>query len=276
MQKSVLVTGAATGFGRGVALELAKRHKVIAGVEIPPQKTELMAAARSAGVTLEVIVLDITNPRQRAVAFKKDIDILINNAGIMESGPVAEIPMEYVRRNFEVNVFGTLAMIQGVVPQMIRKGSGKIVNVTSMGGLITVPFDSVYTSTKHALEGITEGLKAELTGTGIEVCTCNPGAFGTGFNDRGFESMLEWFEPENSYSNPEVVKQLVAIAQSDAPIPDQYDPQVMIDTIVRVAEEENSLFRNVCPKETEDMIKDIQARTWTARRDDPLMIMPGT
>ncbi len=126
MSKKILITGAASGFGHGTAIELAKRgHKVTAGVEIPPQKTTLMADAKAAGVDMDVIVLDITNDRQRKRAFELDVDVLINNAGIMESGPAAEIPMDVVRHNYEVNVFGTLAMIQGIVPQMVKRGKVK-------------------------------------------------------------------------------------------------------------------------------------------------------
>ncbi len=144
-----------------------------------------------------------------------------------------------------------------------------------MGGLITVPFDSIYTSTKHALESISEGLKAELAGTGVEICTCNPGGFETGFNDRGLESMLDWWDPSQSLSPPEMVEPLAQVARGSDPIPDQFDPQIMVDTIVRVSEEEDSLFRNVSPKETEEMIKDIQKRTWTARANDSLFPTPS-
>ena len=87
--------------------------------------------------------------------------MLISNAGVMQTGPVAEISMENVRRNFETNVFGTLALTQGFARQMVKRGSGKIVIVTSMGGLVTVPFAGVYCATKHALEALAEALKAE-------------------------------------------------------------------------------------------------------------------
>ena len=148
MSKRILITGAGSGFGRGAALELARRgHQVIAGVQIAPQVTELMQEAADAGLELTAMVLDITDERDRQAAFANEIDVLVNNAGIMETGPVAEIPMDLVRRNYETNVFGTLAMCQGFAPQMVRRGSGKIINVTSMGGLITVPFAAIYTST---------------------------------------------------------------------------------------------------------------------------------
>lgn len=166
MAKRILVTGAATGFGRGTSLALAKRgHTVIAGVQIAPQVTELMKIADEAGVQLKIQVLDITDEGDRQAAFANEVDVLINNAGVMQTGPAAEIPMENVRRNFETNVFGTLALTQGFARQMVKRGSGKIVMVTSMGGLITVPFAGVYCATKHALEALA-GLEGGARGHG--------------------------------------------------------------------------------------------------------------
>ncbi len=273
MSKNILITGAASGFGKGAALELARRgHTVTAGVQIAPQATELMADAASAGVELNVIILDITDEDDREAAFAHDVDVLINNAGIMESGPAAEIPMARVRKNFEVNVFGTLAMIQGIAPQMVQRGSGKIINVTSMGGLITVPFVSIYTATKHALESITEGLKFELVGTGVEICTINPGAYGTGFNDRGVETMMRWLDPAASLTRPEVFQAFMEGGGLD----DQLDPQGLVDALVDLAEEEGSKFRNVVPAEIIPWIKAIDEITWDAGPETNLFIDPST
>ncbi len=268
MSTRILITGAASGFGKGAALELARRgHAVTAGVQIAPQATELMSAADDAGVELDVAVLDITDAGDRHAAFAREIDVLINNAGVMETGPVAEIPLDRVRRNYETNVFGTLAMIQGFAPQMVARGSGKIINVTSMGGLITVPFAAVYTSTKHALESLTEGLKAELAGTGVEICTVNPGVYGTGFNDRGAETMRRWFDPEATLVSDEVLAAITGRGLAD-----QLDPQGVIDALVRIAEEDSSMFRNVVPGEIVPWIQAIQANAWTAGKDDAIFI----
>ena len=271
MSKVILITGAASGFGKGTALELARRgHSVIAGVQIAPQKTELIKAAKDAGVELQVIVLDITNEADRQAAFNHEVDVLMNNAGIMETGPVAEMPLELVRNNFETNVFGTLALTQGFARQMVKRGSGKIVMVTSMGGLITVPFAAVYTATKHALEGLTEGLKAELAGTGVEICTANPGVFGTGFNDRGAETMMRWFNPETTLSRPELLEAMAGGLEG------QLDPQLMIDALVQICEEDSSKFRNVVPDAIIPWIQAMQAKAWEAGKDDSLWIDPAT
>jgi short-subunit dehydrogenase len=261
----ILITGAASGFGRGAALELARRgHEVTAGVHVAPQATNLLSEAAEAGVTVETIVLDITSTEDQQYAARREVDVLINNAGVMEAGPVAEIPLRRVRHNFDVNVFGTLGMCQAFAPQMVARGAGKIINVTSMGGLVTVPFAAVYTATKHALESLTEGLKAELAGTGVEICTVNPGLFGTGFNDRGAETMSRWFDPASSLSRPEL------LAGLSAGLEGQLDPAMVIDALVTIAEERSSKFRNVLPVEIIPWIRAIQERTWDASKDDSL------
>lgn len=273
MVKRILITGAGSGFGKGTAFGLAKKgHQVIAGVQIEPQKSALLAEAKKEGIDLEVIVLDITKESDRQFAFQKEIDVLMNNAGIMETGPVADIPIENFRRNFEVNVFGTIEMARGFLPQMVKRGSGKIIFTSSMGGLITVPFGAIYTATKHTLEGLAEGLKDELMGTGVEICTVNPGAYGTGFNDRGAETMLKWFNPATSLSKMETIQAVFEAGGLDK----QLDPQEMIEAMIRVAEEDNSLFRNVVPEAIIPWIKATQDRTWTIRKNDTVSLDPNS
>lgn len=270
MKKTIFITGASSGFGKGTAIGLAKKgHKVIAAVHVEPLKTILLEEAAKEGVEMEVIVMDVTKESDRQFAFNYDIDILMSNAGVMETGPAAEIPIENVRRNFEVNVFASLQLAQGFLPQMVKRGSGKVIFTSSMGGLITVPFAAIYTATKHALEGIAEGLKEELAGTGVEICTVNPGVFGTGFNDRGAETMMKWFDPSKSLTKPEVIQALASADMSN-----QLDPQLMIDAMIRVAEENNSQFRNVIPEAIIPWIKATQEQAWVARKDDNLTIDP--
>lgn len=267
MSKTILITGATSGFGKGAAFELARRgHHVLAGVRNEEKAVALAAEASQAGITLEPIVLDITNPEHRQAAFGREIDILVNNAGIMETGPVAEIPLELVRRNFETNLFGTLAMTQGFAPQFVRRGKGKIVTVSSMGGLITVPFAAIYTATKHALESLMEGLHTELTGTGVEICVINPGVFATGFNDRGAQTMGTWFDPATTLSRPELLSGL-----ADG-LNNQFDPQIQIDDMVRVIEEEGSKFRNVCPEAIVPWIKAMHDNVWEVRGNAPIFL----
>lgn len=261
MSKTILITGAASGFGKIAAFELAKRgHKVIATTQVYPQMSDLIREAGEKKIDLIVDKLDVTNPRDIAYAHKKyDIDILISNAGIMEGGPIAEQPLELICSMFEVNVFGALELAQGFIKKFVAKKSGKIVFTSSMGGLWTVPYVAAYCASKHALEAIAEGLKTELEPFGIKVATCNPGVFGTGFNDRGIDSISRWYDPGINFTLPSAFD---GAAESLA---HQLDPQSMAEVIVDVALNDHSNFRNVHPKETEDFVKQLQAEAWNAK-----------
>lgn len=111
-----------------------------------------------------------------------------------------------------------------------------------------------------------------MAGTGVEICTVNPGVFGTGFNDRGAETMMKWFNPENSCSKMETIQ---AVFESGG-LDNQLEPQMMIDAMVRVAEEDNSLFRNVIPEAIIPWIKASQERTWMIKKDDAVSLDPST
>jgi len=102
------------------------------------------------------------------------------------------------------------------------------------------------------------------------VCTANPGVYGTGFNDRGAETMMRWFDMANSLTRPEV------LAATATGLASQLDPQSMIDALVRIAEEDGSKFRNVVPDQTAEWIKGIQAKTWEAGKDDAIWSSPPT
>jgi short-subunit dehydrogenase len=261
MSKTILITGAASGFGKIAAFDLAgKGHTVIATAQIYPQMSDLIREAKEKGIELTVDKLDVTNPRDIAYIVKKyDIDILISNAGIMEGGPIAEQPIDLIRSMFDVNVFGSLELAQGFIKKFIEKKEGKIVFTSSMGGLWTVPYVAAYCASKHALESIAEGLKTELAPFNIKIATCNPGVFGTGFNDRGVDSIQHWYDPKVNFT-PESSFDGTAEALAN-----QLDPQSMAEVIVNVALDNNSNFRNVHPKETEDFVKQLQAEAWTSK-----------
>ena len=135
MGKTVLITGAGSGFGRGASIALAERgHNVIATTETDKQATELSAAQPE----LIVEKLDITSDDIEKVT-QWDIDVLINNAAMGQTGPMADVPMERIRAIFEVNVFGTLSITQKVLAGMISRGAGRIIVMSSIGGLHSFP-----------------------------------------------------------------------------------------------------------------------------------------
>lgn len=256
MSKTVLITGAASGFGRGVALGLAARgHKVIAGCQIWPQVWELREAARSAGLGMEVVKLDVLNDIDRAKALGHEVDVLVNNAGIMESGPIVEIPMAAFRSVFETNVFAALELAQGIARAMVKRGAGRIVWTSSVAGLVKVPFDGAYAASKHAVEGICASMREELAPYGVEVVTVNPGAYRTGFNDTGMETMDQWWDQGERVVAHWPVRELTH----------QHDPAEMIAAMIEVIEAEHPACRTVLPESAEAMVRKEQEDAWSKR-----------
>lgn len=259
MVKTVLITGAASGFGRGVAFGLAKRgHKVIAGCQIWPQVWELRNTAKAEGVEMQVIKLDVLNEIDRANALGLEIDVLFNNAGIMESGPMVEIPMSVFRSVFETNVFAGLELAQGFARAMVKRGSGRIVWTSSVAGLVKVPFDGAYAASKHAVEGICSAMHEELKPYGVEVVTVNPGAFRTGFNDTGMESMDQWWDQGERVVGHWPVRELNR----------QHDPDEMIEAMIDVIEAVNPAYRTVRPASAEEMVRKEQNEIWERKASE--------
>src|SRR5258708_2225205 len=202
-KKTILITGAGTGFGEGVSLGLAKAgYNVIAGVHISPQVTALRKKAKELGVDdkLRVEKLDILDSYDVKNALTWDVDILFNNAGYGESGPVFEIPVELLRKNFETNVFAPLELTQKFAAKFIKeKKKGKIVFTSSMGGLTAPVGLAPYCTTKFALEGVAEALQQELMPYGIQVQTINPGGYFTGFNERAVKTSFRWMATKQNF-----------------------------------------------------------------------------
>lgn len=156
MSKTILITSAATGFGKGAAIGMAKNgHNVIATAHVASQVTPLREEAKALGLNnLRVERLDLTDAYDMAYAQTWDVDVLWNNAGMGEAGPVFEMPLDLVRNNYEVNVFLPLQLTQGFIKKWVeQKQQGKkIVFTSSMGGLFTPANWGVYVSTKHHAE----------------------------------------------------------------------------------------------------------------------------
>ena len=181
MGKTVLITGAGSGFGKAAAIELARRgHNVIATTETQEQADALSVELPD----LTTMKLDVTDAGDVASAASLGVEVLINNAGVGVLGPMATVPMDKVRLSFEVNVLGMVAMSQAVIPGMRARGSGRIINVSSIAGVLASPLGSPYCMTKHAVEAFTKSLRGELAPHGIDVTKVNPGPYNTGFNDR--------------------------------------------------------------------------------------------
>lgn len=190
ISKAVLITGCSTGIGRATAEHLAARGwRVYATARKPESLAEL--AARGC-ITLALDVCDEASMR-RAVAEAERaegaVGVLINNAGYGQEGAFEEVPMERVRRQFETNVFGPIQMTKLVLPGMRRQRWGKIVNLSSMGGRMALPGGSFYHATKYAVEAMSDVLRFEVKGFGIDVIVIEPGAIKTRFGDTAVDSI---------------------------------------------------------------------------------------
>ncbi|XES82281.1 oxidoreductase [Franconibacter pulveris] len=186
--KTILITGVSSGFGRALAQEaLAAGHKVIGTVRNreAQQAFEALDAQRAFGRLLDVT--DVERIDKAVAEISSDfgpVDVLVNNAGYGYEGILEESPLAEMRRQFDVNVFGAVAMIKAVLPGMRERRSGHIINITSMGGFITMPGIAYYCGSKFALEGISETLSKELAPFNIQVTAVAPGSFRTDWAGR--------------------------------------------------------------------------------------------
>ncbi|AQQ31064.1 MULTISPECIES: oxidoreductase [Burkholderia cepacia complex] len=184
----MLITGVSSGFGRALAQEaLAAGHTVVGTVRGAQAARDFEALSPQAAVAR---VLDVTE-FERIDGVVADIeanvgpvDVLVNNAGYGHEGIMEEAPLDEMRRQFDVNVFGAVAMMKAVVPFMRKRRRGRILNITSMGGHITMPGIAYYCGSKFALEGISETLGKELEPFGIAVTAVAPGSFRTDWAGR--------------------------------------------------------------------------------------------
>jgi NAD(P)-dependent dehydrogenase (short-subunit alcohol dehydrogenase family) len=178
----VIITGASSGIGEAAARRLTRGGaKLVISARRADRLEALARELDPTGQRVLAVAADVTDDsdRRRLVneALKKfgRIDALVNNAGYGTRGPVELVPVELIRRNFETNLFSLVALTQLVVPHLRERGSGRIVNIGSVAGRIARPLSSIYDSTKHALEAITDGLRGELAPFGVEVVLIRPG-----------------------------------------------------------------------------------------------------
>lgn len=186
--KTFFITGVSSGLGRAIAqAALADGHRVVGTLRSETERAEFSALSpgRSFGKLLDVTDTAAIAPAVEQVEAEiGPIDVLVNNAGYGHEGVIEESSMEDLRRQFEVNVFGAVAMIKAVLPAMRQRCSGHIINITSMGGIITLPGIGFYHGSKFALEGISESLGKEVRALGIHVTAVEPGSFRTDWAGR--------------------------------------------------------------------------------------------
>ena len=184
VSRAVLITGCSTGIGRATAEHLASKGW---NVYATARRPETLEDLEDRGI--HTLALDVNSEESMAGAVRAveevegAVGVLVNNAGYSQSGAIEDVPLDEVRRQFETNVFGLVRMCQLVLPGMRRQGWGKIVNVSSMGGKLVFPGGGFYHATKYAVEAISDALRFEVRGFGVDVAIIEPGLIRTEFGD---------------------------------------------------------------------------------------------
>jgi NAD(P)-dependent dehydrogenase (short-subunit alcohol dehydrogenase family) len=202
-KQTVLITGATAGIGRHAALHLARAGWRVFATGRNRAALDALAA-EAAGTGLETLELDVTDAASIARAKNEidrrtkgtGLDALVNNAGYSQPGPLEEVSDGDLRAVFETNVFGLMAVARAFIPAMRERGRGRIVNVSSVMGRLTMPFNGAYCATKYAVEALSDALRNELAVFGIQVVIIEPGPIRTNFNDTAMRNM------ENYRANP--------------------------------------------------------------------------
>ena len=201
VSKAVLITGCSTGIGRSTAEHLAARGWTVYATARRPES--IADLAQRGCRTLALDVCDEGSMRAAVTQIEQAegaIGVLVNNAGYGQEGVFEEVPMTEVRRQFETNVFGLTRLTQLVLPGMRRQGWGKIVNLSSMGGKLTLPGGAFYHATKHAVEALSDALRFEVRGFGVDVIVIEPGPIKTQFGDTAINSLSSLSPPGSPYA----------------------------------------------------------------------------
>lgn len=234
MGKTVLITGASSGIGEETVKGLlAAGHTVYAGA----RRLDRMQPLAVAGAHL--LALDVTDETSITAAVDTvvqrtgQIDVLINNAGYGSYGALEDVPLEEARRQFEVNIFGLARLTQLVLPAMRAQGSGRIVNISSIGGKLGEPFGCWYHATKFAVEGLSDSLRMELHPFGIDVVIIEPGPILTEWNRIARDGLMR-YSGEGAYRDGarSYVKVMAAADQGSMPS----RPSVVANTIVQAVQ----------------------------------------
>jgi NAD(P)-dependent dehydrogenase (short-subunit alcohol dehydrogenase family) len=207
-QKTVLITGATDGLGKALALLLAKRgYRVFAAGRSSEKLAQIDAVARAKKVLLESVALDVCSDDSvrsgvnHVLAKAGAIDVLVNNAGVNYTAAVEDLSMEAWRAQFETNFFGVLRVTRAVLPHMRERRSGRILMMSSISGLITAPTQGAYSSSKHALEALSNALRMELYPFGIPVVLIEPGYIVTGIGKAAADLSKPYVEKGGPYAS---------------------------------------------------------------------------
>ncbi len=261
-----LVTGASSGIGYATALALAGAGYLVCAAA---RRTAPMSGLSARG--LRVLSLDVTVDSSMVAAVQwieqayGPISVLVNNAGYSQLGPIEEVSIDSIRRQFETNVFGLVRLTQLVLPGMRCAGQGRIVNVSSMGGEFTVPFSGVYHASKYAVEAISDALRFEVEPFGIKVIVIQPGIVRTGQEKEAQDSIRV---TENSPYTEPLTRFRQFLESNAAPTDDAVlSPEAVAQVIAAAVQDEHPQTRYKVGAEAEQipaMRRKLSDREWDA------------
>jgi short-subunit dehydrogenase len=238
-KKVVLITGASSGFGKEVARDLIKDGYIVYATA---RRVELMTDLQELGG--KVLRLDVTDTKNvedvvaQVIEEQGQIDVLFNNAGFGVYGSVENVPLEEIQYQFDVNVFGVARMLQAVLPHMREQKSGKIINTASLVSHLSTPIIGWYAATKHALKGVTDALRLEVVGIGIDVVLIDPGAVNTGFEEVAMKALDQIEHAPEYIQTVENVKAYIRGAYKKAP-----GPQSTVNAVVKAIKAKKPALR---------------------------------
>jgi NAD(P)-dependent dehydrogenase (short-subunit alcohol dehydrogenase family) len=269
----VVVTGSSTGIGFETSLLLARSGFYTYATMRDTNKRQIIEKiANKENLPLEVLCLDVDNCHsvkktiQKILDKSKQIDILVNNAGYGLFGALEDISIEAIKKQFETNLFGAIRTIKEILPIMRKQKNGIIINVSSISGIVGFPAQSVYVSTKFALEGLSEAISYEVEQYGIKVILIEPGVINTNFvpniklpnliNNKSQQTLLREQEPAIDYSNNDTKKGNFShysstvdtflshyyLAMKNAPLPQEVSAAIL-ESIKNATNSSECLFR---------------------------------
>jgi len=223
--KVVLITGGSSGIGKAIGEFLFHKGFIVYGTSRNPEKIT--------NSIFPLLALDVRNTESikdavaKVIALSGRIDVVINNAGVGITGPLEEIPTAEIKNNFETNFFGPIEVMKAVLPQMRSQKSGLIINITSIAGYMGLPYRSVYSASKGALELITEALRMEVAAFGIHITNVAPGDFATNIASGRFHApVIKGSAYEIPYGN--------TLKMMDAHVDDGSNPNEMAEAIYAI------------------------------------------
>lgn len=230
MSKVVLITGGSSGIGKSIGEFLHHKGFVVYGTSRNPERVE--------NSVFPLVALDVRNVESiqaavaKVIAITGRLDVVINNAGVGITGPLEEIPTSEIKNNFETNFFGPIEVMKAVLPQMRQQKSGLIINVTSIAAYMGLPYRSVYSASKGALELITEALNMEVKSFGINITNVAPGDFATNIASGRFHApLIKGSAYEVPYGN--------TLKMMDEHVDSGSNPNEMAEAVYNIIQTEN-------------------------------------